>query len=68
LANAPAVILADEPTGNLDPDIADQIFTLMLKVAKNQGLAVLMATHNMVLAEQCHQRYRVNNHSLEKIA
>ncbi|MCB2100346.1 MAG: ABC transporter ATP-binding protein [Rhodobacterales bacterium] len=50
LANAPDLLLADEPTGNLDPATADDVFDLMLKLARGAGLAALIATHNPGLA------------------
>jgi cell division transport system ATP-binding protein len=48
LLNQPSILLADEPTGNLDPDVADGIFRLFQEINKN-GTAVLMATHNYEL-------------------
>ncbi len=45
LINDPAILLADEPTGNLDPDVADGVFRLFQEINK-QGTAILMATHN----------------------
>ncbi|WP_339810532.1 ATP-binding cassette domain-containing protein [uncultured Imperialibacter sp.] len=45
LINEPAILLADEPTGNLDPDVSDGIFKLFLEI-NNSGTAILMATHN----------------------
>ena len=45
LLNNPSILLADEPTGNLDPDVADGIFKLFQEINKN-GTAILMATHN----------------------
>lgn len=45
LLNEPAILLADEPTGNLDPDVSDGIFKLFLEI-NNSGTAILMATHN----------------------
>ncbi|AXC50331.1 ABC transporter ATP-binding protein [Paracoccus suum] len=50
LANAPALMLADEPTGNLDPGTADQVFDLLMNVVRETGLSALIATHNMELA------------------
>ena len=50
LANEPAVLLADEPTGNLDPKTADLVFDEMLSLARRTKLAALVATHNPVLA------------------
>ena len=50
LANSPALLLADEPTGNLDPETADSVFDLLMSRAKDAGLAALIATHNHDLA------------------
>lgn len=50
LANAPAVLLADEPTGNLDPHTADQVFAHLVNLVRKSGLAALIATHNPDLA------------------
>jgi len=50
LANAPALLLADEPTGNLDPGTAEQVFQVLLDVVKGTGRAALIATHNPALA------------------
>ncbi len=50
LANNPSLLLADEPTGNLDPQTASQVFEMFLKLAKEHGLALLVATHNIELA------------------
>ncbi|MFO0388404.1 MAG: ABC transporter ATP-binding protein [Alphaproteobacteria bacterium] len=50
LANDPALLLADEPTGNLDAHTAEGVFILLMKVMKERGLAGLVATHNMELA------------------
>jgi lipoprotein-releasing system ATP-binding protein len=50
LANAPRLLLADEPTGNLDEATAEQVFALLLGVARQTGLAALIATHNPALA------------------
>jgi lipoprotein-releasing system ATP-binding protein len=50
LANAPRLLLADEPTGNLDPATADQVFAVLMDLVRSTGLAALIATHNMELA------------------
>lgn len=50
LANDPAVVLADEPTGNLDPHKADEVFDMFLRIAKERNVAAVIATHNMELA------------------
>ncbi|HUF87958.1 MAG TPA: ABC transporter ATP-binding protein [Thermohalobaculum sp.] len=50
LANQPRVLLADEPTGNLDPETAGRVFDMLLEVVRETGLAALIATHNVQLA------------------
>ncbi len=52
LANEAKLILADEPTGNLDPETAEEVFDLMIGLVRDQGVGALIATHNMDLAEQ----------------
>jgi lipoprotein-releasing system ATP-binding protein len=52
LANAPRVLLADEPTGNLDPGTADNVFAVLLQLTRGAGLAALVATHNRDLASR----------------
>lgn len=51
LANTPKMLLADEPTGNLDPKTADIVFEALMNIIKETGLAALVATHNMELAK-----------------
>ncbi len=50
LANGPRLLLADEPTGNLDPANSAQVFEVLMKVVRETGLSALIATHNMELA------------------
>jgi len=50
LANAPKLLLADEPTGNLDPGTSDKVFDALMRLVKGTGMAALIATHNMELA------------------
>ncbi|CUH47137.1 ABC transporter ATP-binding protein [Ruegeria atlantica] len=50
LANKPRVLLADEPTGNLDPETSDQVFGALMSLVRDEGLSALIATHNMDLA------------------
>lgn len=52
LANAPKLLLADEPTGNLDPATSDQVFDAMMDLVRGTGLSALVATHNLSLAER----------------
>ena len=50
LANHPRILLADEPTGNLDPRTAGGVFDALIRITRDQGLAALIATHNFELA------------------
>ena len=50
LANGPRLLLADEPTGNLDPATSDQVFATLMDLVRATGLSALIATHNMALA------------------
>ncbi|MBA5724813.1 ABC transporter ATP-binding protein [Bombella favorum] len=50
LANRPSLLLADEPTGNLDTKTADLVFTELMRVVREEGVAALIATHNEALA------------------
>lgn len=52
VANAPLVLLADEPTGNLDPETSGYVFEALAAIARQSGLAALVATHNHQLAER----------------
>ncbi len=52
LANTPRLLLADEPTGNLDPNTSDNVFQALLEVVKETGLSALIATHNIDLAHR----------------
>lgn len=52
LANKPSLILADEPTGNLDPETAEQVFQLFMTVVRKTGVAAFIATHNIDLAKR----------------
>ncbi len=56
LANRPALLLADEPTGNLDPDTAEEVFALLAGLCRREGLAALVATHNTALAARMDRR------------
>ena len=52
LSNAPKLLLADEPTGNLDPHTADEVFDVLMRLARGAGLTALIATHNPLLASR----------------
>ncbi|MGB8622088.1 MAG: ABC transporter, partial [Paracoccaceae bacterium] len=51
-ANRPRLLLADEPTGNLDPATSDTVFEAMMELVQRSGLSALIATHNVALAER----------------
>ena len=59
LAMKPALILADEPTGNLDTKSADAVFELLQSVCKEQGTTVLFVTHNPLLSARCEKTIEV---------
>lgn len=61
LANAPLILLADEPTGNLDPKTSDHVFNALLNAARNAGLAALIATHNLELARRMDRHLTVED-------
>lgn len=65
LANHPAVILADEPTGNLDEKTAASVMDIFMRVAREEGVAMLMATHNLELAGQMERTVRVHGGKVE---
>ena len=52
LLNSPKLILADEPTGNLDPETSDEIMNLLIHIAKDYGTSVIMATHDYMVIKK----------------
>jgi lipoprotein-releasing system ATP-binding protein len=56
VANAPRILLADEPTGNLDVHTADHVFGALTQLVRASGLATIIATHNMELAARMDRR------------
>jgi cell division transport system ATP-binding protein len=67
LANEPRILLADEPTGNLDPDASASIMTLLQKI-NNRGMAVLMVTHDYATVRQFPYRtMRLSNGNIEEV-
>lgn len=60
LANAPRLLLADEPTGNLDPATSDQVFGALMDLVRGTGLSALIATHNLDLAARMDRQLRLD--------
>ncbi|SEL97650.1 lipoprotein-releasing system ATP-binding protein [Roseovarius azorensis] len=60
LANSPRILLADEPTGNLDPGTSDQVFAALELLVRDSGLSALIATHNLELAARMDRILRLD--------
>ena len=67
LANAPRVLLADEPTGNLDPKTADHVFETLTSLVKASRVAALVATHNLDLAARMDRRVTLRDGRVEEM-
>ncbi len=67
LANKPRVLLADEPTGNLDPETSDQVFDALMALVRDEGLSALIATHNMDLAARMDRKLRLDGGVLKPV-
>jgi lipoprotein-releasing system ATP-binding protein len=61
LANEPALLLADEPTGNLDPATSDTVFEALMALVRDTGLSALIATHNLELAARMDRVLHLDN-------
>ncbi len=59
LANRPKLILADEPTGNLDPETSNEVFDVFLDIVREESAGALIATHNLALAARMDRRLRL---------
>jgi lipoprotein-releasing system ATP-binding protein len=68
VANGPRVLLADEPTGNLDPKTADHVFATLTGLVKASGLAALIATHNLDLAARMDRRVTLQEGKIVELA
>jgi lipoprotein-releasing system ATP-binding protein len=64
LANDPILLLADEPTGNLDPETASLVFEDLIQVMHNTNMSAIIATHNYNLAEKAHRKYLISEGKL----
>ena len=60
LVTSPSLILADEPTGNLDPETADRVFDSFLDLNRSLNTSLIMVTHNQELAKRMHKVYELN--------
>lgn len=67
LANQPRLLLADEPTGNLDPSTSERVFSDLMGLIEHTGVAALIATHNMELASRMHRVLRLADGRLTEI-
>ncbi|NCO03282.1 MAG: ABC transporter ATP-binding protein [Alphaproteobacteria bacterium] len=61
LANKPMLLLADEPTGNLDPETSESVFEILIDLVKQQGIGAIIATHNMQIAERMTRIMEIKN-------
>jgi lipoprotein-releasing system ATP-binding protein len=61
VANAPRLLLADEPTGNLDPRTSDHVFHALSELIRQSGLTVVLATHNMEIAGRMDRRVTIRD-------
>ncbi len=66
LANSPPILLADEPTGNLDSKSANEIISILRSLNKDKGVTIIMVTHNMQLTEFCNRVWYVRDGVIEK--
>ena len=64
LANSPRVLLADEPTGNLDPRTADAVFEILIQLVRSENLSALIATHNYALSDKMDRTLQLDKGSL----
>lgn len=64
MANQPKLLLADEPTGNLDPETSDTVFEALLRLVRDTGLSAVIATHNLELAARMDRQVRLDQGTL----
>lgn len=67
LSHQPSIIIADEPTGNLDPERAEAVASILTDAVRNDDVALIMATHNMSLAKKCDRKYILENGEVKEL-
>lgn len=67
VANAPTILLADEPTGNLDPETSDYVFERLEELVRHSGLTMLIATHNHALARRMDRQVTLKDRNVVDI-
>ena len=67
LISDPRIILADEPTGNLDSNTADEVFNMLLERAQKYNTAIVMVSHNLNLASRMNKTYRLDYRLTEMV-
>jgi len=68
VANAPRILLADEPTGNLDPRTSEHVFSALTQLVRASGLAAVIATHNMDIADRMDRRVTLRDGRIVELA
>ncbi len=67
IVHKPKILLADEPTGNLDPKTASEVFSLIKELHKSENLTTLIVTHNEKIAKECERRLIMGNGELREV-
>ena len=67
VANAPRILLADEPTGNLDPNTAEHVFNTLIQLVRASNLSMIVATHNMDIAARMDRRVTVREGAIVEL-
>lgn len=65
--NNPQIILADEPSGNLDPETGNNVMEVLFSTAKKLDQTIILVTHDYELAKKCDHRYEIKNHQIVKL-
>jgi lipoprotein-releasing system ATP-binding protein len=68
VANSPKVLLADEPTGNLDPGTAEKVFQQLLGLVRDIGLTAIIATHNLEIARRMTRIWKLEQGKIAEVA